>query len=145
MPEFKPTSFTIIPVDIHFSEVLPAIRKISYLRENEPRKLSLDPADQETISFIQPELPALPGPSYTIRSFPTQVEQQILCMSEDTALVHYTIEELCFYRVIAPSDDPGIWAIPTEQIKWPEDATFMDLFCSGGMYLGARIKYLVKE
>ena len=36
--------------------------KISYLRENEPRKLCLGPADQEAIiSYIQPALGALAG------------------------------------------------------------------------------------
>ena len=35
-------------------------------------------------------------------------------MSEDIALVYCAIEEPSYNRVITPSDDPGIRAIPTE-------------------------------
>ena len=81
-----------------------------------PRKLSPDPSDQETtISYTQPNLPDPDWQAtYTIPPFPTQVEQQVLCMGEDTALVHRTIEEFRYDRVVAPSDDPSIRAIPAE-------------------------------
>ena len=65
-------------------------------------------------------------------------------MSEDTALVHCAIKESSYNRVIAPSDDPGIRAIPAEQIEWPEDAIFTDLLWSGRLRLGATMKYLAK-
>ena len=59
--ELNPTSFTIIPAEIRLSEVLPGI-KVSYLRENEPRKLGLDLADKEAIiSYMQPEFSTLAG------------------------------------------------------------------------------------
>ena len=63
-------------------------------------------------------------------------------MGEDTALVRCTIEEFRYYRVIAPSYDPGIRAIPAEQMERPEDATFMDLFCSAGLWTVVAIKYV---
>ena len=48
-------------------------------------------------------------------------------MGKDIVLVCSTAGEVSYYRIIAPSHDPGMRAVVRQKIDWPEDLLFLNV------------------